>query len=73
MVGISLRAGPYRYLPLLARRLIGRQHDYLRLTTDFRAAPGNNGSERDIRMAKLLTSGMPGRDLQPCPFGGRSG
>ena len=37
----------------LARRLRDRQHDYLRFTTDFRAPPDNNGSERDIRMAKL--------------------
>ena len=37
----------------LARRLLSRQHDYLRFTTDFRAPPDNNGSERDIRMAKL--------------------
>jgi len=37
----------------LARRLLGRQDDYLRFTTDFRVAPDNNGCERDIRMAKL--------------------
>jgi transposase len=37
----------------LARRLLDRQDDYLRFTTDFRAPPDNNGSERDIRMAKL--------------------
>jgi transposase len=37
----------------LARRLLSRQDDYLRFTTDFRAPPDNNGSERDIRMAKL--------------------
>ena len=37
----------------LARRLYDRQDDYLRFTTDFRAPPDNNGSERDIRMAKL--------------------
>ena len=37
----------------LARRLLGRQDDYLRFTRDFRAPPDNNGSERDIRMAKL--------------------
>jgi transposase len=37
----------------LARRLLHRQDDYLRFTTDFRAPPDNNGSERDIRMAKL--------------------
>ena len=33
----------------LARRL----RDYLRFTSDFRALPDNNGTERDIRMAKL--------------------
>jgi transposase len=37
----------------LARRLRDRQDDYLRFTTDLRAPPDNNGSERDIRMAKL--------------------
>ncbi len=37
----------------LARRLRDRREDYLRFTTDFRAPPDNNGSERDIRMAKL--------------------
>jgi transposase len=37
----------------LARRLLGRQDDYLRFTADFRAPPDNNGTERDIRMAKL--------------------
>jgi transposase len=37
----------------LARRLLDRQDDYLRFTTDFRISPDNNGTERDIRMAKL--------------------
>jgi transposase len=37
----------------LARRLLGRQDDYLRFTRDFRVSPDNNGCERDIRMAKL--------------------
>jgi transposase len=37
----------------LARRLRYRQHDYLRFTQDSRAPPDNNGTERDIRMAKL--------------------
>jgi transposase len=37
----------------LARRLIDRQHDYLRFTHDWRVPPDNNGSERDIRMIKL--------------------
>jgi Transposase IS66 family len=31
----------------------GGQGDYLRFTTDFRAPPDNNGSERAIRMANL--------------------
>jgi hypothetical protein len=37
----------------LARRLRDRQEDYLRFTSDYRAPPDNNGTERDIRMAKL--------------------
>ena len=37
----------------LARRLLGRQDDYLRFTTDWRIPADNNGSERDIRMIKL--------------------
>ena len=37
----------------LARRLLDRQDGYLRFTADFRAPPDNNGTERDIRMAKL--------------------
>jgi transposase len=37
----------------LARRLLNRQHDYLRFTQDLRIPPDNNGSERDIRMIKL--------------------
>ena len=37
----------------LARRLLDRQDDYLRFTTDWRVPPDNNGSERDIRMIKL--------------------
>ena len=37
----------------LARRLLDRQDDYLRFTTDFRIPADNNGSERDIRMVKL--------------------
>jgi hypothetical protein len=35
----------------LARRLIDRQHDYLRFI-HWRVPPDNNGSERDIRMIK---------------------
>jgi transposase len=37
----------------LARRLLNRQDDYLRFTSDFRAPLDNNGCEHDIRMAKL--------------------
>src|SRR5262249_31458199 len=37
----------------LARRLLDRQDDYLRFTTDFGVAPDNNATERDIRMTKL--------------------
>jgi transposase len=37
----------------LARRLLNRQEDYLRFTTDWRIPADNNGSERDIRMIKL--------------------
>jgi transposase len=36
----------------LARRLLDRQDDYLLLTRDFQVPADNNGSERDIRMAK---------------------
>jgi hypothetical protein len=50
----AARSGPLmKKHHALARRLLGRQDDYLRFTTDFRAPPDNNGSERDIRMAKL--------------------
>lgn len=50
----AARSGkPMRKHNALARRLLGRQDDYLRFTTDFRAPPDNNGTERDIRMAKL--------------------
>jgi transposase len=37
----------------LAHRLLDRQDDYLRFTTDWRVTADNNGSERDIRMIKL--------------------
>jgi transposase len=37
----------------LARRLAGRQDDYLRFTQDWQVPPDNNGCERDIRMTKL--------------------
>jgi transposase len=36
-----------------ARRLLDRQDDYLRFTTNWRIPPDNNGSERDIRMIKV--------------------
>ena len=57
LIGASLTA--VRSSPLmrkhnaLARRLLDRQDDYLRFTTDFRVSPDNNGTERDIRMTKL--------------------
>jgi transposase len=37
----------------LARRLLDRQDEYLRFARDLRVSPDNNGTERDIRMAKL--------------------
>ena len=37
----------------LAHRLIDRQDDYLRFTTNWRVTADNNGTERDIRMVKL--------------------
>jgi transposase len=37
----------------LGRRLLGRQDDYLRFTSDWQIPADNNGSERDIRMIKL--------------------
>jgi transposase len=50
----AARSGPLmKKHHALARRLRDRQDDYLRFTTDFRAPPDNNGSERDIRMVKL--------------------
>jgi transposase len=50
----AARSGPLmKKHNALARRLRDRQDDYLRFTTDLRAPPDNNGSERDIRMAKL--------------------
>jgi transposase len=50
----AARSGPLmKKHDALARRLLDRQGDCLRFTTDFRAPPDNNGSERDIRMAKL--------------------
>ena len=37
----------------VAHRLLDRQDDYLRFTTNLRIPADNNGSERDIRMIKL--------------------
>ena len=57
MAGTSQTAA--RSVPLkrkhnaLARRLVDRQDDYLRFTRDWRVPPDNNGSERDIGVAKL--------------------
>jgi len=50
----AARSGPLmKKHHALARRLRDRQDDYLRFATDVRAPPDNNGTERDIRMAKL--------------------
>jgi transposase len=50
----SARSSPLmRKHHALARRLAGRQDDYLRFTADRRIPADNNGSEGDIRMAKL--------------------
>jgi transposase len=50
----AARSGPLmRKHHTLARRLADRQDDYLRFTADWRIPADNNGSERDIRMAKL--------------------
>jgi len=50
----AARSGPLmKKHNALARRLLDRQGDYLRFATDLRAPPDNNGTERDIRMAKL--------------------
>jgi len=50
----AARSGPLmKKQNALARRLLDRQDDYLRFATDLRAPPDNNGTERDIRMAKL--------------------
>ena len=56
-IGLSRTAAPsdalMRKHHALARRLLDRQDDYLRFTTNWRIPPDNNGSERDIRMIKL--------------------
>lgn len=50
----AARSGPLmKKHNTLARRLPGRQDDYLRFTRDFAVPPDNNGCERDIRMTKL--------------------
>jgi transposase len=50
----AARSGPLmRKHHALARRLAARQDDYLRFTADWRIPADNNGSGRDIRMAKL--------------------
>jgi transposase len=50
----AARSGPLmKKHNALARRLRDRQDDYLRFTSNFRSPPDNNGTERDIRMAKL--------------------
>ncbi len=47
----AARSGtPMRKRHALARRLLDRQDDYLRFTTDWRISTGNNGFERYIRM-----------------------
>ena len=53
----------------LARRLRDRQDDYLRFTTDLRAPPDNNGSERDKRMVKLRQKSvrLPSDSISPAP------
>jgi hypothetical protein len=56
---IAAGAGPSPPGPLgrkhsaLARRIVNRQDDYLRFAEDPRIPFDNNGSERDLRMAKL--------------------
>ena len=50
----AARAGPLmRKHHALARRLLGREDDYLRFTTDARVPFDNNAAEREIRMSKL--------------------
>jgi transposase len=50
----AARAGPrMRKHHALARRLLGREDDYLRFTTDPRGPSDNNAAEREIRMSKL--------------------
>ncbi|MFQ6332152.1 IS66 family transposase, partial [Nocardia sp. CWNU-33] len=53
----------------LARRLLARQDDYLRFTTNLAIPPDNNGSERDIRMIKLGTAARIGDNRVGLPLG----
>jgi transposase len=56
----------------LARRLLDRQDDYLRFTTDWRIPADNNGSERDIRMTKLSVNRKCPDACAPSPAPGSS-
>lgn len=50
----AARAGPLmRKHHALAKRLLAREEDYLRFTTDPRAPFDNNAAEREVRMCKL--------------------
>jgi len=50
----AARAGPLmRKHHALARRLLAREDDYLRFTSDSRVPFDNNAAEREIRMSKL--------------------
>lgn len=57
LIGASLTAARcgklMRKHHALACRLLDRQDDYLRFTRDFAVPADNNGTEQDIRMAKL--------------------
>jgi transposase len=56
MTQTSARAGKVmKKHHALARRLLDRQGDYLRFTSDWRVPADNNGSERDIRSGCLRT------------------
>jgi transposase len=48
----------------LAQRILNRQTDYLRFTTDFRVPFDNNAAEREIRMISNRPQGtVPTRSL----------
>lgn len=51
----------------LARRLLARQDDYLRFTQDFAVPADDNGTERDIRMAKLRQRYRAACAFSPAP------